>query len=285
VCVVRSKKSESRGAVVNNVKSEVALIAESLQDGATHRGDCPACGRKSTFTVTRTGLNIVYNCYSTHCLCAGYIGSGRRLNLEVKNERKQSFTPFNGELQGLTSSQFRFLSTRIGWDQWHVALGKPMYAPAEDRFAFPIFGPMGIRRGWILRSYDASCPPRWKALTRMDVAEPHMSWYRSDPSDTRCLVVEDIPSAVRAVRYWPNVVAINGGGIGPSYVQEITAHNGRSITWALDGDATNTALKLHRKYSLFFDSSNVLVLNEDIKDLDEGELAQLAKGELGEYVK
>lgn len=267
---------------MGDVLKEIALIAEGVQDGETKRLACPECSRDSTFTITRTGPSVVYNCYSAHCSCAGYLGRGRRLNLEVKDARKQTFHPYRGQLMELTASQRLFLSQRIGWDRWHVDLAQPKYAPTEDRFAYPVFGPMGVRRGWVLRSYDASCSSRWKALTRMDVAEPHMSWYRRDVLDPRVIVVEDIPSAVRAAKYWPNVVAINGGGLGPTYVQEITAHNGRRITWALDGDATNTALKLHRKYSLFFEGSQVLVLNEDIKDLDEQELQQLARGELGD---
>lgn len=271
------------GMGVKDVRREVSLLSERLPVGETYRGDCPDCGRRDTFTITRNTDAVVYNCYSAHCTCAGYLGGGRRL-LEIPNARKQSFTPYLGELQELTTSQLLYLSRKVGWDQWHVALARPMYSPTEDRFAYPIYGPMGPRRGWVLRSYDPSCPPRWKALTRMDSAEPHTSWYRSDPSDGRILVVEDTPSAVRAARYWPNVVAINGGNLGPGYVQELTSHNGRRVTWALDGDATNTAIKLHRKYSLFFDSSMVLVLHEDIKDMGEKELAQLAKGELGEHV-
>ena len=263
---------------MSDIRKEVALLSDRLPDGETYRGPCPACGRADTFTVSRTGLTVVYNCYSTHCSVSGYLGGGRR-RLEVTDDRKQRFHPFLGELRGLTSSQRKFLDQRIGWTEWHLALAEPMYAPTEDRFAFPVFGPMGVRRGWILRSYDPTCPPRWKALTRMDFAEPHMSWYRSNPADTKVIVVEDIPSAVRATRYWPNAVALNGGGAGPTYIQEITAYC-REVTWALDADATSTALKLQRKYSLFFDSSTVLVLNVDIKDMGEKELAVLAKGEL-----
>jgi hypothetical protein len=152
-------------------------------------------------------------------------------------------------------------------------MGGAMYAPKERRVAYPIYGPMGVRRGWVLRAYY-DCGPRWKALTRLDVAEPHLSWYRPDPSEARTLVVEDIPSAVRAARYWPQVVAMCGGGIGPDYVQEITAF-ARDIVWAFDPDATANAIRHHRRYSIFFDSSSVLPLVADIKDMTEEELQEL----------
>ena len=142
-----------------------------------------------------------------------------------------------------------------------------MYAPDEDRVAYPIFSPLGARRGWVLRSYDASC--QTKALTRMDLDEPHLSWYRTKSNDF-CVVVEDIPSAVRASCY-TDAVALCGTGCGPDYAMELAAHC-PNIVWALDADATAQSIKLMRRYAMLFSTSNVLVLEQDFKNMTEEEI-------------
>ena len=163
-----------------------------------------------------------------------------------------------------------FLWGKVRFSDAHLRTSRARWAPEEKRVAFPIFGPMGTRRGWMLRSYD---PGAWnKARTHMDCGEPHMSWYASRPTGV-LLVVEDIPSAVRAAQY-VDALALCGTGCGPDYVQEIAAHK-RRVVWALDADATHNAVKLARANQLLFEDSGVLVLTRDIKDMEENELKDL----------
>jgi hypothetical protein len=255
-------------------KAELRLTLEALDDGETYRGNCPFCNRAGTFTLTRVADGGVYNCYSIHCGHRGGIGNVRRpLVRPEKKEHKAK--PYTEPLEELDEGWNDYLMHRIGWGSEHMAVGRPMYSPSERRVAYPIFGPMGSRRGWVLRSYSDTCDPRWKALTRLDCEEPHLSWYRVDPANLLVLVVEDIPSAVRAaVAGVPQVVAMCGGGIGPDYVQEITAF-ARDVVWAFDEDATKEAIRHHSRYGVYFDSSRVLPLKKDLKDMTEDELTVL----------
>jgi len=92
------------------------------------------------------------------------------------------------------------------------------------------------------------------------------------------LAVEDIPSAVRAARY-VDTVALLGTGCNTDYATEISSMY-RHIVWALDEDATGQALKLMRKHALLFETSRVLVLEEDLKDMKEERLCELLKKNL-----
>ena len=145
-----------------------------------------------------------------------------------------------------------------------------MEAVNEDRIAYPIDVPMGVRRGWVLRSYDPAAG-RYKALTRMDSDAPHMSWYRTQNTSS-CVVVEDIPSAVRVAQY-ADAVAINGGGIGPEYAQEIAQHYD-SVVWAMDADATATAIEMHTRLAILIAQVRVMVLELDFKDDTEADLKE-----------
>lgn len=256
--------------------SEVKLIASELADGETVREVCPFCqggtsGEKSLNVTVDDGA-ILWNCHRASCLEAGGIGNGTLVRTSERREpRKARVTPYEGELTYLTDEWKDYLAQKIGWKGWHLEEGRPMFAPEDNRVAFPIFSPMGLRRGWVLRSYEPY--DKYKTLTRMDVEEPHLSFYR--PNNTpHVVIVEDIPSAVRASRY-ADAVALCGGGLGLDYAWEIAAHYD-TVVWALDADATTTALRLHSKYRMLFKGgSSVLVLERDLKDEQEERLCEM----------
>ena len=89
------------------------------------------------------------------------------------------------------------------------------------------------------------------------------------------MVVEDIPSAVRAARYL-NAVSLNGTECGDTDAIEI-AQTCRDVIWALDNDALSNAVRLLQKHRLLFKTSRVLPLKKDIKDMDEESLDALLR--------
>ena len=261
-----------------SIISQVKLYAENLEDGGTYRGNCPECGRKNTFTVTKQGTGCVYNCFSAHCSLKGV--SGVAFNTEgftrIKSAAKvDGLKKFEGQLTMLSPTQKQLLNEKVGFTETHLFKAGVRFAPVEDRYAFPIFSPSGKKRGWVMRSYEER--EAYKALTYMDIAEPHLSWYGPFDGKVSCVVVvEDIPSAVRASMHLGPVVAVCGGGIGPDYVRELRAY-ARSVVWAFDPDATYVAIEHHRRYGLSFDSSRVLRLEQDLKNMTESDLTTILK--------
>ena len=256
-----------------NPTTDVLLTAAGLQPGERLRIHCPACGggakkeQSMLLSVSETG-EVRWYCFRASCSTAGSSG-GQRIVKTGTSRRQQAVRPFRGDLLRLTQEQESELESLIGWTEFHLQVARPLWAPEKGRYAFPIFDGMGARRGYVLRSYDPLVQP--KALTRMDRSEPHMSWY-VQAGRRPTIIVEDIPSAVRATPYC-NAVALAGTGCSAEYANEISAH-AQDVIWALDADATSLALRLHNKHSMLFDSSRVQVLEKDIKNMDEDELQQ-----------
>ena len=50
---------------------QATLDQLTLNVDTSHRGDCPACGGRNTFTVTRGIGGILYNCYKNTCRLSG----------------------------------------------------------------------------------------------------------------------------------------------------------------------------------------------------------------------
>lgn len=250
------------------------LFAEELEDGETRRILCPFCGggskKELSLSVTKDINRVLWNCHRASCGQNGTKGS-RSGYLTTEKQRKQVKTSvYSGGLEYLSDAWLNYFDVELGITDTHMQRLRPMWATDAHRVAFPVFSPTGSRRGWVLRDYSGT--QSVKALTRMDVAEPVTSWYRPLHSPS-VIVVEDIPSAVRASAYI-DAVALNGSGVSADGALELASYYS-SVIWALDADATAASLKLHKKYNMLFTDSQVLILQKDIKNTGEEKLTEI----------
>tara|TARA_R110000765_G_scaffold49367_3_gene100382 strand:- start:5880 stop:6470 length:591 start_codon:yes stop_codon:yes gene_type:complete len=179
----------------------------------------------------------------------------------------RKFTPYTAPLQALDDEWSDYLGHLLGFTDWHI--NKARVRQTDDgRVAYPILGPSGIRRGNVIRAYDGREP---KALTRMDMAAPHTSYYPCAGATTWVLV-EDIPSAVRVSKF-ANALALCGTGLTAEALHELAAVT-RDVVWALDADATGTAIANHMRHKVYFDTSSVLTLDADFKNMTDEEIKQ-----------
>ena len=260
---------------MSNNKALSAILA-SLDDADSIRTVCPYCGggtsKEASFNATREGSTYYWKCFRASCGRAGQKGNVNRLTSPRKERNTRKW---EGDCEQLPNEWRAFLEAKVGFTPWHLHTSGAMYADREHRIAYPIFDPMGRRRGWLLRAYDQR---ELKALTYPErVDEPHLSHYRTRVGDRHAIIVEDIPSAVRASLY-TNAVALLGTGVRFDDAMEIAAHY-RHVTWALDKDAASLSLKWHLKYGCLFEQSEILLLEKDLKDMDEEALAKLLKEE------
>ena len=47
-----------------------------ISEGDSHRGDCPLCKGRNTFTASKIDGTIVYNCYKVSCGSKGRVSVG-----------------------------------------------------------------------------------------------------------------------------------------------------------------------------------------------------------------
>lgn len=264
---------------MKNATREILMVASGLEAGEQQRIRCPFCqggsGNEVSMLVSIGDSGAVsWHCFRNSCQASGSRQNGGRLVRTSSGRRPTKVRPFRGALRRLGRDEKEFLLRTICWTERHVEKAQALYTDDKDRYVFPILDPMGRRRGYVLRSWKVT-DARDKALTRMDVEEPHMSYYHCDPS-VPVIVVEDIPSAVRASMYL-NAVSLNGTGCSADYANEIAGHF-RRVVWALDNDATQQAVKLMRRHSLLFDESRLLPLERDLKDMGEDALERLLGG-------
>lgn len=258
---------------MSSFTSEILLFGTNLSLGESTREVCPACGggssnERSLSITLGEDSTLRWQCFRASCtLNPEAKGTTRRRTTE-KTPLVKRRPQWDGMTEPLTSAERQWIKENWGID-------KPEYWYHTDeyggRVAMSVRSPKFVHRGWVLRSINPNS--RTKALTYINNGEEGLSWYKTTPH-ALTVVVEDVPSAVRASLY-VNSVALLGTGIGTSRAAEIAENATRPIVMALDQDATNLSFKWARKWGLLWGDVNVLPLKQDLKDMKEKELCQL----------
>lgn len=138
-------------------------------------------------------------------------------------------------------------------------------AVTGDWLVMPIRDCFGREIGHVTRSL-LSKPKR--VLTYKATDRSFMDWWLTE-STAPVVVVEDALSACRLSGLGYNSVALLGTGMSRDDARELTrGAEGREIYLALDRDAFGKALQLADRHRHLVRFSQVLCLNEDLKDVD-----------------
>ena len=262
----------------------VESLSSQLEEGETKNIRCPFCERdwqrqnrpihwspRVSMSVTREGHSLLYNCFRASCT------SGRGAVLLLDSLHKHRLKEETKAESRFTPRPYRYRTTAL---TEHTVLTPEELANQHVRWAvdrktivYPIFDIYGREVGVVDRS-DTRKP---KAITYWfnDVPKIHLPLSSHAGADT-IIVVEDTPSAIVAERYMRSA-ALLGTHISDR-VGELLRNNFRHMYLALDADATTKAIKLVRKYEVFFDSLRPVVISKDIKDMSKEEADTLFRG-------
>lgn len=253
-----------------NHKAIVVELASPLDNGTTIREICPRCGGGSTneqsLSITKSeDGHVLWQCFRASCTEKGTTNSvGRSSVLPAKKRRV-----FTGKVEPLSSAHLE----RI-YKLWGIVKPPYWYWTPEHmgRVAMSLRSPKYMHRGWVLRDiYNRSAV---KALTYVDEGEEGISWYKTTIGAPTVLV-EDVPSAVRASTSGVNAVALCGTGVGATRAEEIAEYATRPVIVALDQDMTAESFKIANRWALLWGDVTVLPLKKDMKDMSEENLKEM----------
>lgn len=251
---------------------DILLHAASLKLGENVRVVCPMCGGGSTkekslsITLENDGT-LKWNCFRAKCESSR--GTTFTYGNQLEKAVKKKTHVFKGTTEALTDKAKVYIALK-----WGIKEPPEHWYWTDDyggRIAMSIRSPMYVHRGWVLRAVNPNS--KKKALTFVDEGEQGISWYKTQPQ-RGTVIVEDIPSAVRASKYI-NAVALLGTGVGEDRALEIATHAPRPIIMALDQDATELSFKWAQKYKLLWEDVKVYPLKNDIKNMEEDRICRM----------
>mgnify|MGYP003111138368 CR=1 FL=1 len=204
-----------------------------LQIEESHRGDCPICNGKNTFTVTKTTDNILYNCYKAGCSIQGRSGYLYTIkDALLKNKKEDHRTETFSLPTHITPSRDRI-------DPWTKRYGIKgvdlLYDVKENRIVFPVVHDNRIVDA-TGRAIDKRQNPKWKRYGSNGHA------YVSGKGPV-AVVVEDCISAavVPTINSSLTGFALMGTSLLDVHMEQLEDYN--KIIVALDPDAVQKTFK------------------------------------------
>ena len=239
-----------------------------LKEGDRHRGDCPECRGKNTFTATNILGDIKYNCFKLGCTVGGIHGTDmtaaeihRRLEEQqlqraytnIKKEKDTMEIPEYVVTPKASHTKYQRYIKR-----WGIAIGDTMYDVKDERVVFPIKHDGRIIDA-VGRAVGKKQHPKWYRYTG------EADYYTIGNAKT-LLIVEDVVSAIVAFQEIPYVtaMAILGTSLSPKHMEKIGEYD--KIIIALDPDAIGKTVEYRREIELWTGNKTVAMnLIDDIK--------------------
>ena len=237
-----------------------------ILSGETKRGNCPKCHRHNTFTLSRTGNTIKWNCYSASCNYSG-VKNNTSMSLEDIKFNHQQKNKTKGKQNVIDVSRLAYSNICSDFlDKYCINnIDIPvLYDPLERRVAFMIQH-KGENIDAIGRALDVWRKPKWKRYSDIDTS---ITIPFDAPSKSNLIIVEDIISAWKAVTHLDDTDAMPllGTSLSTNNLNKIwDTYN--SVTIALDKDATDKAINMSRRIFVGVDKCKVVALELDIKDM------------------
>lgn len=243
---------------------EASLAASEMPLNETVYRDCPSCGGKKKFSVTRTAYGVLWNCFKDSCREKGsQLTSGRLL---PPNKKSSKLKPYSKPFLPLDEWDYDYFRKRFDHEPSDIKVSE------DDRYLLPVYSPNQYIRGWVAREpWDNWCPRKGtgqgpKAILYMHANGPTQSWYTAWSLSKKLVLVEDQMSACVVQQSGVSACALMGTQLDNDKVREIANERPEEVIIALDADATEQSFRLARKWGLAFTKTRVAILKRDLKD-------------------
>lgn len=223
------------------------------------------CRRPSTFTAWRSGNKIVYNCFSASCGASGV----RQVGDTVEDVKAR-----HGRSQGVTEpiQTFSLDLRRFRHDPAVAAYLRPFdisadgwtFDPVERRAVYLMTDTRGKVTDAIGRSLIGR-QPKWKRYG--DSSLPLVIHAGHD----NIAIVEDVISAIKLSCIFNklSVLCLLGTSLSLGGLSYLSSKN---AFIALDRDATDKSIQMHRRLASVCHSVKIVRLTHDIKDSCSSEI-------------
>ena len=270
----------------SNYRTHISSSCLDLEIGETTRDvQCPFCLKQDgDFAVTRIQEGLLYRCFRVKCDKSGIIKSdnGQWEVASLKKSLSRDY-PFESDVGPLRESHISFLMDNFNFTMEDIKNNKIKWCNVTDRVIYPILSEKGIIKGYVARYYkelneNKSYYPKAKTYwinrqeTDPSIAFPYTKSTTLGKDGIKTYVlVEDIPSAICLAKYISSIALISNC----IPYNALTFLMGKNIIIMLDNDATTQAIKLCKKYSLFFNQCEVFPINVDPKNMSEEQIKKV----------
>ncbi len=268
---------ELSSKIMISIRSAIHQLGLNIPIGASRYFDCPSCGRRKKFGVTKNNTGLIYQCFSISCRLKGHIEYQPSketmlsiLNKEPQEKRKPFLIP-DYLITGFASINSVSLALKYNlMDSYTKGLYQTSYDPKLNRQVFfhtdtegNVVGAMG------------------RALVYGDKPKAHI-YEGSEKTPWKvgtgkiAIIVEDILSAINCSNLGFTGVALSGITLSLEYISQFKDYD--TLVIALDKDASDKAIDMRKLLQIYNKDVRILLLEKDIKDMTREESGKLIEG-------
>lgn len=243
-----------------------------LPMGRVHRGNCPVCNRRNTFTAINDMGRLMWNCYASSCNVAGSMNttiSADDIRKLLSDKYLHKDLPVDFEMPDWVIVDYERTGVKDLCYRWQLDAHwlDLRYDIREERVVFP------VREGGKLvdavgRGANTGITPKWKRYGTARTA------YVVGDTDT-AVVVEDCISAAVVDTLGGTGFALLGTALLEEHKQLLAKY--RKVVVALDPDAMSKTLVYTRELKAIGIEAVAMNLLDDLKYRVPDDIAQLYK--------
>lgn len=256
---------------VDNAPSEVGKLVR------INHTDCPAgLDRKKRLYIKRVDDKIIAYCHNCGCKGIYTTTTHKPRNISVlknlHNKVEHTVTVQDVKFpKDFTTNLMEFSKEALDWLRKYIDVAAIKahsigYSPSMQRVILPVFNDDGVLIFWQGRSLCKEHTPKYYNMKSVD--KPYMHLI-ADAYDDRCVVVEDILSAINLHSNGYNAVALLGTSISTALAVELKDMYNAAFVW-LDDDTGGHrgSLKVADKLRPLLDKVHVIRVPIQPKEAD-----------------
>ena len=230
------------------------LQSLNLKDGDTHRGMCPVCGSPNTFTAKKELGAIVYNCYKLSCMLYPTLYFEGMTAAEIKqyiDNRHMTSRSKAKDAETLVLPEYvvegkESVLLKRFFNRWPLVEHEVDRYDVKDRRAVFFVRQNGRVVDAVGRALDGA-NPKWLRYGKS--TQPYTKCLGE--SNGKCVVVEDVISAITVANVFPNTtgLALLGTNLTSKHLEVLQECH--TIIVALDPDAALKSLEMKREIELW----------------------------------
>jgi len=230
----------------------------NLVEGETERMNCPSCGGRNTFTVTKKLGNLIWNCYKAGCNNSG------------RNRTTMSASEIRHRLKSRSDQEYYVPSFEL--PEHVVQLESPLLNAYREKYRLEcdlyldvkenraVFAVQDLNSGKLVGAVGRSlvgAVPKWK---RYDKSKDIM--YFTNVNKDLGVLVEDCVSAESCENAGYTGIALLGTTLHETRIKDLVPF--KEVVIALDKDANKKALKIKKMLDPYV-KCRVALLPDDLK--------------------
>lgn len=256
----------------------VRMMVLDLPVGSTTKGmTCPDCGgglhNDKSFYVTRNEGGLLFICHRASCGVSGFIPSRSD---GIRKPVPKAPKVYKGSVRFTYTNEMQTLRLKYHYNKEQILLAELItrISLKDGRYVYPVTGMRGEDLGVEAKTHGLVQYDGPKSVLYPAVLDAPQLGVVARRNNNAIILVEDVISAIKCSIFQPSTGWLIGTSLRDKEVKYLKDNGITDVYLWLDPDATHKAVKIKRRYELFFNKFVIITSHKDPKDLTNEELEE-----------